>query len=81
MAILDKLMEKKDLENYLRFRIEEIELELKNTRGVPEKLRQDFKEFRQVRIDELQRLLKFLSQGQIKNVCKSKYKKLNKENN
>ena len=67
MSILNELMEKKDLEVYLKLRIEYLELQIhKDILSTPPKYREKVKQRQVGRIRELHLLLTELNQNNIK---------------
>jgi len=68
MSILDKLIEKKDLELYLKLRIEFLELSIHNDiLSTPPKYREKLKQRQIGRLRELHLLLTELNQNNIRN--------------
>lgn len=70
--ILEKLIEKKDIQIYIETRISHLETELNNTlKQTPEKKREFVKERFAGRIRELEKLRAVIAQGKIKDACKN----------
>lgn len=79
MAILDQLLEKKDVELYLKFRMEFLKsIEHEEKMKLPESKRGFIDERFKGRHDELRKLLLIITNGTLKDNSKSYYHKLNK---
>ncbi len=80
MAILDKLMEKKDLDAYINLRLEFIDsiIEQEISR-LPEKEREFIRQRFVGRKLELRKLLRLLNEDKIKDMSKKYFQKINTE--
>ena len=75
MTLLDKLLEKKDLDTYLRLRISRLKQEIKERiNRYPEKQRSEIIKTTEARIKELSKLGDALRSNTIKNKCKQMWK-------
>lgn len=80
MAILDKLMEKKDLDAYINLRLEFIDSVMhKEIARLPEKERELIRQRFVGRKVELRKLLRLLKEGKIKDMSKKYFQKINVE--
>ena len=80
MAILDKLMEKKDLDAYINLRLEFIDSVMhKEIARLPEKERELIRQRFVGRKVELRKLLRLLKEDKIKDMSKKYFQKINVE--
>jgi len=80
MAILDKLMEKKDLDAYINLRLEFIDSVMhKEVAKLPEKERELIRQRFVGRKIELRKLLRLLKEDKIKDMSKKYFQKINTE--
>lgn len=80
MAILDKLMEKKDLDAYIKLRLEFIDSIIKKELSrLPEKERELVRQRFIGRKVELKKLLNLLNEDKIKDMSKKYFQKINPE--
>ena len=80
MAILDKLMEKKDLDAYINLRLEFIDSIMhKEVAKLPEKERELVRQRFVGRKVELKKLLRLLKEDKIKDMSKKYFQKINTE--
>jgi hypothetical protein len=80
MAILDKLMEKKDLDAYINLRLEFIDSVMhKEVNKLPEKERELVRQRFVGRKVELKKLLRLLKEDKIKDMSKTYFQKINTE--
>ena len=80
MAILDKLMEKKDLDAYINLRLEFIDSVMhKEVSKLPEKERELIRQRFVGRKVELRKLLRLLNEDKIKDMSKEYFRKINTE--
>lgn len=78
MTLLDKLIEKKDLEIYLRLRIKRLKQEItERLNKYPEKKRSEVIKRTEGRIKELLKLEDALKRNTLKNKCKRMWKYFN----
>ena len=81
MAILDKLMEKKDLDAYINLRLEFIDSIIeKEILKLPEKERELLRQRFIGRKVELRKLLRLLKEDKIKDMSKEYFRKINTHN-
>lgn len=79
MSILSELVEKKDIDAYIKFRIEQLKLNQKGMKQIPENRREIFVESHLSKVRELKLLRKYLHQkGGIKkasiDICSGNWK-------
>ncbi len=80
MAILDKLMEKKDLDAYINLRLEFIDSVMhKEVARLPEKERELIRQRFVGKKIELRKLLRLLKEDKIKDMSKKYFQKINTE--
>lgn len=80
MTILDKLMEKKDLDAYINLRIELLNsIESEELKNLPEKERGFVQERFTGRKTELKKLLTLLKEDKIKDMSKKYFREINGE--
>lgn len=80
MAILEKLMEKKDLDAYINIRLEFIDSVMyKEVARLPENERELIRQRFVGRKIELRKLLRFLKEDKIKDMSKKYFQKINAE--
>lgn len=80
MAILDKLMEKKDLDAYINLRLEFIDSIIKKELSIlPENERELIRQRFVGRKVELKKLLRLLNEDKIKDMSKNYFQKINTE--
>lgn len=78
MTLLDKILEKKDLVNYIVFRIKRLQNHLVDIKKYPEKNRSRINTRHHARIRELKRLKHLLSQNKMRSASKEDWKEVQK---
>lgn len=75
--VLEKLIEKKDVNLYLQYRCKELEKRKKEVESFPEQKREQIIKKFDGKITELKRLRSVMSEGKLKEECKRMWKNEN----